>query len=339
MKKLIVIPILLSALLLQGCYLLKQGVSMLNYYGGAQDIDAALERGDLNLEERQTLLLVKDIRAFASGELGLASNGNYTRYKRVDKPYLVDVVSACRPARFEAYIWRFPLFGSFPYKGYFNPSGARRLAGRLQRKGYEVTVRQVQAFSTLGLLKDPVFSFMTSTSELSLAYTIIHEQTHATLFVKDQVEFNEQLATFVGREGALLYLEQKYGDESAVFQEARERLQDQERFIELMQGLYRDLDEVYRSAVPEQEKLAAKKRIIKAFREDVLRNHDRYFDTGTYREFIAKEEINNALILLYMQYTNDLSRFERMYEKHGRDLPEMIQALVSQYGERNESSP
>jgi predicted aminopeptidase len=153
------------------------------------------------------------------------------------------------------------------------------------------------------------------------------------------VEFNEQLATFVGREGALLYLEQKYGDESAVFQEARERLQDQERFIELMQGLYRDLDEVYRSAVPEQEKLAAKKRIIKAFREDVLRNHDRYFDTGTYREFIAKEEINNALILLYMQYTNDLSRFERMYEKHGRDLPEMIQALVSQYGERNESSP
>lgn len=313
--------------MLGGCYLLKQGVGMLNSYGGAREIGAALERGELADEERALLRTVRQVRTFAMQELGLKSNGNYTRYKRIDKGYLVDVVSASEKTRFRARMWRFPLFGSFPYKGFFRREGALRLARRLEERGYDVLVRRVQAFSTLGCLRDPVFSFMTRYSDFELAELIIHEQTHATLFVKNDTEFNEQLATFVGREGALLYLERIHGSESAAYRHAEGSLRDRERFVDLFHGLHRRLDALYRSGASENEKLRRKRLIIRGFQDDLSRSYQDYFATDAYRH-VADVEINNALVLSVMRYTADLSLFERYYQAAGRDLARMIRELT-----------
>ncbi len=43
---------------------------------------------------------------------------------------------------------------------------------------------------------------MLNRSEGDLANLIIHEMSHATIFVKDSVDFNENLATFIGDRGA-----------------------------------------------------------------------------------------------------------------------------------------
>jgi predicted aminopeptidase len=85
-----------------------------------------------------------------------------------------------------------------PYQGFYERNDAEAEAKRLKALGYDVIVRKVDNFSTLGFFKDPVYSFLTSYSPGEIANLIIHEQAHATLFVKGQSDFNEEFATFVG---------------------------------------------------------------------------------------------------------------------------------------------
>jgi predicted aminopeptidase len=327
--------LLLSLAVLQGCYLLKQGASLIRYYRDAEEIRSVLIRNDLGPEERRALQLVGEIRSFAISELGLKSNENYTRYKRVDKDYLVDVVSACEKTEFKPYLWHFPLFGSFPYKGFFRKEDALRQAERLRKRGYDVLVRKAEAFSTLGFFRDPIFSFMTSYSEFDLASLIIHEQTHATIFVKNRTEFNEQLATFIGREGALLFVRKKYGVDSEEYQKILRGLADRERFQNLMRELYERLDGLYQSDADEDEKIRRKQDIIGLFQMDLASHYTEHFTTDTYRKF-ADIQINNAFILSVMRYTADLSLFYRFYEVTGRNLPLMISELSVLHSRRQD---
>ena len=81
-------------------------------------------------------------------------------------------------------------------------------------QGYDTDIGDVSAWSTLGYLKDPILSTMLRRREGSLANLILHELTHGTLFVKNDLELNENLASFVGDLGAIRFLKQKYGPES-----------------------------------------------------------------------------------------------------------------------------
>ena len=79
----------------------------------------------------------------------------------------------------------------------------------LKEAGYDVGMRTVGGWSTLGWFKDPILSNMLNRSYGDLANLIIHELVHATIFVKDSVEFNENLASFIGDQGAKLFLKRK----------------------------------------------------------------------------------------------------------------------------------
>jgi predicted aminopeptidase len=336
MKRFILVFMLLVSLaVFQGCYLLKQGASLIRYYRDAEEIQTVLTRMDLEPDERSTLELVGEIRLFAISELNLKSNENYTRYKKVDKEYLVDVVSACEKTSFEPYLWHFPLFGAFPYKGFFRKEDALRQAKRLRKKGYDVFVRKAEAFSTLGFFKDPIFSFMTGYSEFDLASLIIHEQTHSTIYVKNRTEFNEQLATFIGREGALLFIGKKYGEDSEEYQTILDGLADQNQFQNLMRELYERLDALYQSDADEDEKIHKKQDIIGWFQMDLANRYTDHFTTDIYRK-IADVPINNAVILSVMRYTADLSLFYRFYEMTGRDLSLMISELSVLHSRRKD---
>ena len=181
-------------------YLAKQGDYLLRYSSGTQSIDDLIASPSTLPATRDFLLRIREIKGYAVQQVGLRDNANYTRYKSIDRDYLVEVVSACDAASFTPYQWSFPFLGRLPYKGFYEHSDAQAEAERLKKEGYDVIVRKVDAFSTLGFTKDPVYSFMSKYSPYELASTIIHEQTHATLWVKGQTDFNEELADFVGRD-------------------------------------------------------------------------------------------------------------------------------------------
>ena len=263
---LLLIPLCLLPLF-SGCYLLKQGTYLLNYNSRSRPIEKVLAQESISGDVGVMLSMVQEIRRYAVEEIGLEDNRNYTRYLEMDRDYLVDVVSACTADSFTPYEWRFPLFGSFPYKGFYEPEDARREASRLERRGLDVWVRQVDGFSTLGFFSDPIYSFMTEYSLFALADLIIHEQTHATVFVKNEIQFSEELATFVGREGALSFLRDRYGEDSEAYRQALASLSDWSRYRDRVIELYDELDTLYRSETDSRRMSAEKQRIVEDFNQ------------------------------------------------------------------------
>lgn len=313
-------------MVISGCYVLKQGMYLAHYQSHAEKIPKVLDREDVNPETRAFLEEVLAIKTFAVEELGLSDNNNYTRYVEIDGNYLVDVVTACEELSFLPKTWKFPVVGEVPYKGFYQRKDAEWLARRLNKEGYDVWVRKVDAFSTLGYFSDPVYSFMIDYPVYQLADLIIHEQTHATIFIKDHMQFNEELATFVGSEGALVYLSRSRGDAEVIETELAVSRQDREQFYSIMRGLYSRLNTVYTSPLERSEKIRGKKEIITAFQQDIRENYNEYFATDTYR-YIANIDLNNAHIISWNIYTRDLSLYYEIYRSLGSDLNRFIKEV------------
>jgi predicted aminopeptidase len=238
----------------------------------------------------------------------------------------VDVVSAEAADSFTPYLWSYPVLGRLPYQGFYERADADAEAARLKADGWDVIVRPVDAFSTLGFTKDPVYSFMQAYTLSELASTIIHEQTHATLFLKNQPDFNEEFATFVGYEGAREWLASRYGAGSKELQAAVNLDADQDAFVALLQGLAKTLDAVYKGTGTRDEKLAAKAAAISAFNERLQADRATLFRTDSYRS-IGTLSLNNAYLALYLLYENDIPLLRSYWETVcGSSIPRFISA-------------
>jgi predicted aminopeptidase len=316
--------IVLFALLFPSCYTVKQGVTLMGYLGRAVPLDT--------LEGEETFIAeVNRIRDFAMRDLGLKQSKNYTKYVALDRAYLAAIVSACDPLSFNRHSWWFPIVGSVPYKGFFNAKDAGKEQERLRKKGLDVWVRPVDAFSTLGFFRDPLYSYMTDYPVHRLADLLIHELVHATIYVKGDGAFNESLAEFIGGEGARLYVERYYGADSGEYRAIDAGAADNKTFIAFLQALTRQLETVYAGGAPDEEKLAQKARVIARAQEDFAARYDTLFEHDAYRSF-ATMPVNNAYLDLYRLYNDGGHDFETLYNDMGRDLPRFIAAAKTWKG-------
>jgi predicted aminopeptidase len=317
-----------SCLPIDGCYLVKQGIGLLSSYSGARDIDQWLANPALTKEERAFLLEAKDIRSFAHESLGLAESGNYSSYVRLNRDYLANVVSACAEDSFNQYLWDYPLLGPLPYKGFFDIADARAEARRLKEAGYDVMLRPVDAFSTLGFFRDPLFSFMRGYSTADLADLIIHESTHATLFIKGQADFDENLALFEGGVGGIEYVARRFGADSKELALAKADRRDAERYRVFLGVLAKDLGAMYAATKDGDERLARKAQIIQAFRDRYRDDWAKGFETEVYKGLWSRP-IDNAYIATFQNYNSGQDDFRACYEACGSDLKAFMAYLLA----------
>jgi predicted aminopeptidase len=307
--------------LFSGCYTLKQGGAMLGYLNRAVPLENLLE----DTAEDGFVERVHDIRRFAMEDLGLAESKNYTKYVEIDRSYLAAVVSASAKDSFTRHEWWFPVVGSVPYKGFFDPEDAKKERLKLEKKGLDVWIRGVDAFSTLGWFKDPLYSYMRDYPPERLADLIIHELLHATIFIKGQVQFNEERAEFIGSEGARLYMESRYGIESEEYRRMQNVEMDSAAFIDFIHELIAELDAVYKSGADRETILKNKETVIAAAAERFDNEYESRFQSENYRGFSGLP-VNNAYLELYRLYYDKDNFFSGLYEKGGRDLRAFIAA-------------
>ena len=332
MKTIPLAAALAGFLALSGCqtgigYVWREAGPFLKSNSGARPIDQVLKDPKTPQDVRTLLEEVKSIKNFAVHAIGLKDNSNYTRYKALDRDYLVTVVQACGAVSFTPYEWRYPFLGKLPYRGYYDPKDADGEAAALKAKGYDVIVRKVDAFSTLGFFSDPVYSFMKDYSAYDLADTIIHEQTHATIFLKGQDQFNEELASFVGDTGGLEYVQMTYGRESPQYGDAVAEQEDSAIFLDFINNLRARLQAVYGSDLSREEMLARKAEIIRAalveYREKVVP----LYKSKAYKGAVDLP-INNAYISLFDLYTKDIPLLREYYRSLcGSDLAVFIKKV------------
>ena len=287
----------------------------------AEPIDEMLEAGNLSPDQRAKLELVQAIRAFAQREIGLNISKNYTTYVDIGRGPVSWNLVVCPQDRLEPLEWSYPIVGAVPYRGYFNRAKAEEVRDQYVAEGYDTYLRPVSAYSTLGWFSDPVLSTMLRYPEGNLADLIIHELTHATVWIEGDVTFNESLASFVGETGALMWLQREYGaDSEAVHRVLAERA-DGVVFRKFMRDIASRLDSLYQSN--SSRKITQRQQIFDSARAEF---HTLPLKTDLYARF-PSWELNNARMALYRIYRERTDVFACVYQACDNDLKATVEVL------------
>ncbi|MCW5909800.1 MAG: aminopeptidase [Cyclobacteriaceae bacterium] len=254
-------------------YGVRQGYGQMHIVWNARPVEEFLANPDFPDSLKAKLMLIQEIRRYAIDSLGLKDTDNYKTLYDQKGEELMWVVQACEPFQLKARQWKFPVVGTVPYKGFFEKQQALDERARLEAEGYDVSIRNPGGWSTLGWFTDPILSGMLNRNEGDLASLIIHEMVHATIFVKDDVDFNENLASFIGDTAAYYFLASKYGKTSAEFTQYWQEDQDYRRYSKHILRGTRMLDSVYRSFT-DTASLTTKQREKKSMIEKIMTTAD-----------------------------------------------------------------
>lgn len=260
-------------------------------------------------------------REYARTEMGLAVTDQYTRGIDLQRGAAAHVVSAAGAFDVEPYQWWYPIVGSVPYKGFFDEADANAEAERMRDEGYDVLVRPVATYSLLGFLPDPLLSSMIEGSPERIVEVVIHELAHATVYRAGESEFNEGLATFIGRQGRQAFIADKLGAASPALDQALQRDADADTYREAVMALAQDLASYYNRPNPS---VAGKQRIYRRHQQLYEERASR-MQTAAYRAAVLPT--NNAEVATLKVYSFNKDLYARAFAVVGGDWKRFVGLL------------
>lgn len=290
-------------------------------------------------ELKQRLELIGQLRTFADKELKLPLDGHYQKYVDLHRPFVVWNVEAAPEFSMQPKTWWYPLVGSLEYRGYFSKAGATNYAAVLRRKGYDVSVGGVEAYSTLGWFKDPLLNTFIFEHDADLAEIIFHELGHQRVFARGDTDFNEAFATTVGEEGARRWLRSR-GD-SAGLESYLAHLRRNQDWVHLvmhtrskLEALYGDQDlgegKIKAAEKPTEqspEKLRQQKQQILGEMKQEFTVLKAQWNGDTEFDWWFEHPVNNAHINSVAAYYELVPAFEQILEENGGDLERFYQEV------------
>jgi predicted aminopeptidase len=187
-------------------YLMRQAKGQLSLLWNTTSILQFEKQTELTAAQKENLALVTKVREYSVDSLGFKPTGNFTTIYDQKGAALLWVITACQPYDFTLYTWNFPIVGEVTYKGFFSRKEAEKEYDHLVCEGYDVDLREVSAWSTLGWFNDPLLSSTIDRSKGSLCNLLFHELFHTTYYAKGSVTLNENLANFVAHKATLKFL-------------------------------------------------------------------------------------------------------------------------------------
>ena len=234
------------------------------------------------------------------------------------------MLTAAEQSRLELYTWWFPVVGRVGYRGYFDRKTVTEAAHSLIEQGYDTYVRTASAFSTLGWFADPVLPSLLFHDDVALANVILHELFHSSFFFRGQTAFNESLANFAGHRGAIGFFEKENGFSSSDARAARASWARELQLSRVFENARQQLLLLYDSGADPAFVLTKRKQLFQDLKKDVA------WVTGQEALDVNSEpiEFNNAVVLQFSMYLEDLDIFERIYVKNGRNLKSALEEII-----------
>lgn len=330
LSKLVALCLIALAAACSPLYVMRAAYEQGKILAGRRDIQKVIDDRTTSELDRQKLATVLAARTFAR-EIGLDPGNSFTSYSDVGKDSLAWVVVGARKDSFSLHTWWFPIVGRVPYKGFFEKSDADEEARDLEAEGYESSVRDTDAFSTLGWFDDPVLSTTLKGSPTRIANTVIHESVHSTVWIKNNVAFNESLAHFVGTQASVEFFKQRAADcvvgpeecKTAKAQADGVAL-ERERVFEIsgvLTKLYSALDSLYKDPALASEQKIARRGAVFAEIVDPLR--------AKYPGLTVLKSVHNAEIVQLMLYHTGLDSFRALFDKCGGDWTAFLTEIRS----------
>jgi predicted aminopeptidase len=209
----------------------------------------------------------------------------------------------------------------------------------MKKKGYDVCVGGVQAYSTLGWFKDPMLNTFIFEPDADLAEIIFHELGHQRVFARADTDFNEAFATTVGQEGARRWLKAR-GD-TAAYESYEAELRRTGQFVRLIMATRAQLAALYGDQLDAEGKIKAtpnkrgvsrealreqKQRTLAELRRQYAQLKSQWRGNTDYDDWFA-QELNNARLNSVAAYYDYLPSFEHLLERYGGDLDQFYKAV------------
>jgi predicted aminopeptidase len=303
----------------------------------AEPVDSRLNDPQFPDSLKAKIRLIQAVKQFAVDSLGFPQTNNYSSYYQEPRHTLLWMLTGCRPFAFEEKEWCFPVLGCFGYKGFFDSTSAIAEMLVLEAEGYEPDLGPVAAWSTLGILPDPILSSMLAKEDWKLIQLVFHELFHTCVYAKGEVDLNENLANFVGDNATLLFIRTQFPDKTDWHRQVEEAMQDRQLFLAYMFKAYRQLDSLYKQwpknlgeEAKQQQKRAAYDSIFEGFKLVNFQQPQRY-------SYLLKtrDAWTNNLLLGYRRYDFSRPELENIYQKQARgNLRRFVQLMKHKYGSR-----
>ncbi|HWL93256.1 MAG TPA: aminopeptidase [Phycisphaerae bacterium] len=336
-RSLLLFPVLFIGAACDVDYVSHLACGQLEVLARLRPLDEAINDPSLSEVERARLAVVRDVRRFGIESIGLKETDAYTHFDPNGSVPAAYVLTAAEKDRLVAYSWSFPFIGEVQYKGFFDRGRAEREAASLRDQGYDVLFGTADGFSTLGLFPDPVRQSNLSRDEIDLAELILHEMTHTTIYKPSDTDFNEAMATFVGRSAALRFFETTRGDDDDITLQAANRFEDAAVVDAFVVQLYDDAHAYYADSAAAGDDRAT----IIAGRQSVfdasLARYEAEFETRLHEPqrwaSLKDLELDNAVVLAGVRYQAGLEDFAAVLDAAGGDFPAALQVYAEAAGQ------
>ena len=252
-------------------YLAQAAYGQAQLLGRARPIDEVVADPQTPVRTAMMLAEIPAIKQYGRS-YGLNIKTNYSTYTALGRTAAVWFVGAADPLAFKPRKWCFPIVGCFAGLGWFDEDEAIAHKRQLDAQGYDTIVRPASAYSTGGWFTDPVLSSMLGGGDDAfpeLANVILHESVHATVLVLDEPFFNESFASYVADALTDHWIDERFGRGSPEdFAWTVGQATSLARTARML-GAYHQLEALYATALPRDQKLAAKTAIIDALVDDL----------------------------------------------------------------------
>jgi predicted aminopeptidase len=187
-------------------YLLYQAYGQLNIIFNTQSLSSFQTSNKLSINQITNCTLISEIKKFSVDSLNYKPTNNFNSIYNQNNAPVLWVVTASEPYQLKEYLWSFPMLGKLSYKGFFKKNLAQKEFISLKSKGFDVDLRQVSAWSTLGWLNDPLMSSTLNYSKGRFCNLLFHELFHSTFYKPNNVNLNENLAEFIAHYATIKFL-------------------------------------------------------------------------------------------------------------------------------------
>lgn len=284
----------------------------------AKPVETVLAAPQTSPRLKEKLRLTQDLRAYAKEVLSLPADAQYDRYSDLGRRYVVWVVFAAPEFSVEGKTWWYPLLGNLEYRGFFTEKAAQQEADKQRAQGLDVYVGGVEAYSTLGFLRDPLLNTFMGRDDAGLAELVFHELTHQRLYLPGDTDFNEALATAVGQEGTRRWFRDR-GRLSDLRQYEKEMKVEQEFITEVLQTR-EELKVTYQKHAGDRPRLAIEKKAAFERLRARLNAMNRRYGGSLKLDRWFQKPVNNARLNTLSTYYDLLPGFEGMLRHCRGDL-------------------
>lgn len=306
-------------------YLFHQSRGQLQILLNTRTFEDYASQNKLTEKQKQGLALINAIKKYSVDSLNYKPTKNFTSIYDQNGAPVLWVITASEKYKISPYYWRFPIVGEVSYKGFFDKQKAIATRNKLMSEGYDVDLRSVSAWSTLGWFSDPVLSSMLNRSKGHLCNLIFHELFHATYYAKSSVDFNENLASFIAHKATQQFLR----NDPTELKKYLESYNDNKIIDEHVSGELKKLNAFYDSISPfsDQQKNLLKiqklSRISRSFEGLKLADPKRIKSVQN-----NISEFKNAWFVDFNQYNSLQDSLEGVFNKfYQSNLSKMVQSL------------